>query len=174
MWEEDYTHKSLPKCKLKSQLSTTSDAGRNKWGKLKHYSKRSAQKGTAGYILALECPVQKYWESTLRRYTNPSQAVQYFSDLVLTSLQKLNILKNWAKHVRGCKLQNRRGELRVKTSAHRAGQFPKATFGRHTKRMEFSLSSQPFSHPKGPLTHACIIEHARKHQHDVVGPVFSV
>ena len=25
-----------------------------------------------------------------------------------------------------------------------------------------------------PLTHACVIEHARKHQHDVVGPVFAV
>ena len=28
--------------------------------------------------------------------------------------------------------------------------------------------------PVRPLTHASIIEHARKHQHDVVGPVFAV
>ena len=28
--------------------------------------------------------------------------------------------------------------------------------------------------PVRPLTHACIIEHAGKHQHDVVGPVFAV
>ena len=29
-------------------------------------------------------------------------------------------------------------------------------------------------HPARPLTHACVVEHARKHQHDVVGPVFAV
>lgn len=31
-----------------------------------------------------------------------------------------------------------------------------------------------FPIPGGPLTHACIIEHAGKHQHDVVGPVLAV
>lgn len=36
----------------------------------------------------------------------------------------------------------------------------------------FFLALFPIS--KEPLTHACIIEHSWKHQHDVVGPVLAV
>lgn len=58
----------------------------------------------------------------------------------------------------------------------RAGQFLEA--GESEAFMPGEWSSvylrSPSPHPGGPLTRACIIEHAGKHQHDVVGPVLAV
>lgn len=89
-----------------------------------------------------------------RKIPCPTQGVQYSSDLVLTSPQKLKMLQNWTIMLGSTKLQNKR-EGRTqnqKTCGQEGRAIPRGNLWKmQTKRMSCARLLGPPPDPKAPL-----------------------